>query len=304
MFNVVGIHRKQGSMGQKSLKAVRKNPPIDMLNGPDSFVLLVGAMKCGTTSLYASLTKHPDICPCVEKEPGFFSQLDLPLPQYNEETFHSYQSLWPAWDPEIHKIAIEASTGYSKYPQFPNAARRIKRLKNLTGAQFKIIYIMRDPVDLATSFYRHAMTDIHWGKPTVKRLFDEGKLSKGLRIICSYAKQLNLYYRHFNRQNILILHFEDLVEHSEIALTKICDFLELDQSSSWKPSLVHTHSSQKRITDFFEHHAEHVYPGLTPEKMLEWKLSDVHRKRIRNWVKDDIQILKEKYNIDTSHWTY
>ncbi|NET53700.1 MAG: sulfotransferase domain-containing protein [Merismopedia sp. SIO2A8] len=210
----------------------------------------------------------------------------------------------PIWNSTIHQVALEASTSYSKYPSFPNAAERIKNLEKLSEAQFKIIYVIRDPVDLATSFYYHAMTSLEWGLGITQRLFDEDKLAHGLQSICAYSKHLDLYHRHFEPSRILTLHFEDLIHHSEATLNKICDFLELELKVKWESNLIHAHSSQGRIADFFEHYGEHVYPGLTREKMLAWKLSDAHREQIRTWAKDDSRILNDKYNLDTSHWTY
>ena len=148
------------------------------------------------------------------------------------------------------------------------------------------------------------MADINWGKQNVKMLMEEGKLAQGLQAICSYAKQLDLYQRYFNRDDILVIHFEDLIHASEITLEKIYDFLDLGLEYRWRPSLGHVHSSQERIIDFFKNHEDHVYPGMTPSRMLAWQLSEEHKAQIRDWVKDDICILKDKYNIDTSHWGY
>ena len=39
----------------------------------DDFIIIIGSMKCGTSSLYNYLIEHPSICPCSIKEPEYFS---------------------------------------------------------------------------------------------------------------------------------------------------------------------------------------------------------------------------------------
>ncbi len=42
----------------------------------NNFALIIGAMKCGTTSLFSYLAQHPEISACQPKEPDFFSYDD------------------------------------------------------------------------------------------------------------------------------------------------------------------------------------------------------------------------------------
>src|SRR5678815_2502370 len=54
--------------------------PIDEVTpmpGPSRFACIVGAPRCGTTTLAAFLQEHPDVCFSTVKEPHFFSQHDL-----------------------------------------------------------------------------------------------------------------------------------------------------------------------------------------------------------------------------------
>ncbi|MEO0377749.1 MAG: hypothetical protein AAF329_24750 [Cyanobacteria bacterium P01_A01_bin.17] len=38
----------------------------------NAFALIIGAMKCGTTSLFHYLAEHPQVSPSRNKEPFFF----------------------------------------------------------------------------------------------------------------------------------------------------------------------------------------------------------------------------------------
>ena len=80
---------------------------------PDVFV--IGAAKCGTTSLHHYLNQHPDISMSRVKEPGVFSTPHW-LPG-----FESYDGLFDCEAP--HRG--ESSTSYSRYPAEGDAAARI-----------------------------------------------------------------------------------------------------------------------------------------------------------------------------------
>jgi hypothetical protein len=36
----------------------------------ERYLLILGAMKCGTTALFQALRQHPEILPSAEKEPA------------------------------------------------------------------------------------------------------------------------------------------------------------------------------------------------------------------------------------------
>lgn len=57
---------------------------------PSFFIL--GANKCGTSSLYRYLVAHPNVLPCVEKEPNFFG---LHSSEYIASHIDDYYALFP-----------------------------------------------------------------------------------------------------------------------------------------------------------------------------------------------------------------
>ena len=81
----------------------------------DAYVMIIGAMKCGTSSLYEYLIEHPQICPCAIKEPEFFSACQPHGYDANgrrvKDHIARYDDLW-AFDAARHRYALEASTGH------------------------------------------------------------------------------------------------------------------------------------------------------------------------------------------------
>jgi hypothetical protein len=124
---------------------------------PGRFGLIVGAMKCGTTSLFNYLAAHPEVAACRTKEPNYFSSDD-----FRPDDPQSYFSLWN-WQPGVHKIAIEASVNYSKIPTNPNCADRIAQFSD---CDFRFIYCMRNPFDRIASYVYHGL-HAGWTLPLV-----------------------------------------------------------------------------------------------------------------------------------------
>jgi hypothetical protein len=78
-------------------------------------IVIIGAMKAGTTSVFQYLSSHPEVVRGKLKEPAFFTFLN----------FHKgvawYESLFPQND----KLKCEASTNYTKYPKYGPVAERM-----------------------------------------------------------------------------------------------------------------------------------------------------------------------------------
>ena len=102
-------------------------------------VLIVGAMKSGTTSLFSYLASHPQIRSPIVKEIDYFSYNWRRGPAWYHAQFPSA----PA-----DSITAEASSGYLPYPR---AAERVK----LALPDTRIVAVLRDPVARAISHYFH-----------------------------------------------------------------------------------------------------------------------------------------------------
>ena len=109
---------------------------------PDFFI--VGAPRCGTTSMSRYLSKHPHICFSKPKEPHFFS---LILDEYPEaDVQKDYLERFFAHHTEKHRVVGEGSVSYLYTPQ---SIERILRL----NPDARFIVMVRNPVDLVYSYH-------------------------------------------------------------------------------------------------------------------------------------------------------
>ncbi|MEM9579986.1 MAG: sulfotransferase [Pseudomonadota bacterium] len=207
---------------------------------PDFFV--IGAAKAGTTSLYALLDQHPQIFMPEVKEPEFFARDDL----YNAPgALAGYEASYDG--ARAGQIIGEASTIYSLSPFFPDTAARI----HAHVPQARIIYVLREPVARAYSFYQQIIKNYQNATRdyAVHRSFEEfvlparhAKAAPAHKVLSvynahlpdtpelclagsDYLMQIDAYLRFFPRDRILFLKFEDFVADRPAALAQITAFL-------------------------------------------------------------------------------
>jgi hypothetical protein len=267
----------------------------------DNFALIVGSMKCGTSSLFTYLSEHPQVASAKDKEPNFFA---------NDSNWQKgirwYQSLWD-FNPGVHRIALEASTMYTKLPRFPNAAERIAGV----NAKFRFIYIMRNPIERIESHYTHGQA-AKW--VTTTKPMTEG-LDPQLIEVSKYAKQIGEYYKRFPSQSILLLNLDDLKRDPHGTLEKVCQFLQIDTSYKFQfATSVYNKNTQRFIDGPLWTWLEPIACYLPPQKKnaLRWrvgikikkniKLSTEQRQAVLQELREDLRTLKSEYRFDIESW--
>lgn len=173
---------------------------------PDFF--LVGAPKCGTSSLHSYLGQHPEIFISQPKEPHYFStDIEFRFRSYQYSNLEDYLRLFDNTD--SFRCCGEASVWYL-YSRC--AAREIHRL-NPNG---KILAILRNPVDMMFSLYRFgtrlggenivgfrealaAEPDRLRGKRIPTTVFVPSSLH--YRKVATYSEQIQRYIDLFGREN-------------------------------------------------------------------------------------------------------
>src|SRR5690606_26127042 len=120
--------------------------------------LLIGAGKCGTTSLHYYLQQHPQIFMSAVKEPNFFAleQAQAVNPEEDLQQFFHYP--WAVKNLEAYKALFasaesnqlkgEASTMYLYMPEAP------QRIKYYVP-EVKLIAVFRQPAERLYSRYLH-----------------------------------------------------------------------------------------------------------------------------------------------------
>ncbi len=179
--------------------------------------LLIGGMKCGSTSLHDQLVTHPQLAEPQFKEPGFFSR--------DERFAHGMERYLTIFsEAAADQLLFESSTCYTRHPHFGAVAQRIhEHLPDI-----KLVYIMRHPVDRLYSHYRHAMLEgAGHGEPVVsleaalassEEYFDTG----------CYLRQIEQYTAFYPRDRFFFLTLEELKTDPDAVLGGLQRFLGID----------------------------------------------------------------------------
>ncbi len=152
----------------------------DMSRKPNLFI--IGAQKCGTTSLHHYLAAHPEIFLSEPKEPGYF----VPEIDYYPRDREWYLGLFEG--ASGHRYVGESSTHYTKLPVYPGV---VERIADFVDEAPRFIYLMRDPIDRAVSHYWHDIRKFHEHRP-IEEAFRE---RVDYRAFSNYPMQLEPVFR-------------------------------------------------------------------------------------------------------------
>jgi len=194
--------------------------------GPD--FIIIGAMKCATSTLEAQLKRQDGIFMTEPKEPNYFG---------SDENY----ARGPAWYGALyagagaHDLRGEASTDYTKWPTYPAAPERMAR----DFPDLKLIYLMKHPIERLISHYMH-----EWSMGTVSASIDRAiEQQPTLRQYGFYARQLEPYFENFGPARILPVFAARFRSHPMETLGAVCQHIGYDHAPVW-----HDHVSQINVS--------------------------------------------------------
>jgi hypothetical protein len=223
--------------------------------------LIIGAMKCGTTSLYHYLDVHPQIGMSRKKELNFFSN-----------HWHFGKNWYGNQFPSDKKVRGDASPSYTKFPMAPEAPERMHQ----TVPDAKLIYLIRDPLQRTLSHYMH-----HVRKRKERRSFDEAVESEDSPYVSAskYFMQIERYLEFYPKESIKITLFEDLVNQKRETLRDLFKFINADPSfESPEFDKVYNQGATKNVkAEYVEKMEQRFY--LKP--LLRWIPKRLQEERIQ-----------------------
>jgi hypothetical protein len=174
--------------------------------------LIVGAMKAGTSSLYRDLLAQREIFLPSDKEPHCLVSEDV----LTEAGLRNYAKHFRR--ASSHQICGEASTGYTKLPDFVGVPQRALRV---LGPETKIIYLVRAPIERIRSHHYHDFSE-----GNAPRSIDEAlEIMPSLIHYSRYAMQIQPWIHEFGRPQVQIIEFERFVRDRAKIVCEICEWL-------------------------------------------------------------------------------
>lgn len=240
-------------------------------------VLIIGAQRSGSTSLFNYLVQHPNVLSPFGKEIHYFDIHYARGERWYRGRFpYSYQLRGPA-------LTLDASPYYLAHPLAPKRAAELLPL-------VKLIALLRNPITRALSHYQH---EVRAGVETLtfpeaieqeaERLAgEEERLQRDPGYFSfqhrhySYARrgryleQLQRWLQYYPRSQLLVLQSEWLFRDPAAASTAVYDFLGLPphRLEHYKPFLRGDYERdmpadlRAKLARYFEPHNRELYAWL------------------------------------------
>lgn len=283
-----------------------KTSPIKVL--PD--FIIIGAMKCGTTSLHFYLDQHPQIAMSRQKELHFFVQ---------EKNWQRGIEWYKSQFKDSAKVQGEASPSYSAYPKWLGVPERIHAIV----PDAKLIYILRDPIERTISNYLHRWIN-GIEEREINQALAEDFANNQYIFRSQYYMQIQKYLPYFARERLLIITLEELSAQPQATLKKVFDYLNVDSSYQIQVTTKKLHKSNQKVKKNslgqyisklplinkvrkLPHetrwHIERLLYRPFSEPIEKPQLDPELRQKISNYLQDDISRLRDYTGNDFSQWT-
>ncbi len=297
---------------------------------PPDFVI-IGAPKCGTTSLHATLQLHPEMFLSAIKEPHYFA-FDYPN-RREVESLRDYDGLFSK--AKDHQIRGESSACY-----LSSVAAVPAILKRRPDAKF--IALVRNPVDLFISWHNELLKSFDEDRSSPESAWRlQEKRARGIdipkrcivptmlqyRYMCSLGQQLERVFRLVPEAQRLVFLYDDFRQDPKNTIEKITTFLGVSSNrtdvvsesnkfgrynNAFTPWLLRVgiaNPTVKRLRAKFKPflHEHGIRPvswltRLSLESTAKPILSDAFRQELTDAFSDDVRLLEQLLNVDLSHW--
>lgn len=238
-------------------------------------LLVIGAMKCGTTALHRYLDAHPQVGMAAAKEVNFFVGPDAPAdgaPDWSPSGQWHRGLEWYAslFDPDA-PVRGESSPGYTS----PDQTEAVDRIA-ATLPDARLVYLVRDPLERALSQYEHHRRDGDERRPAAQALLDPDSQYVARS---RYLERLAPYLARFPAEQVLVVVQERLLRDRRRQLARVYAHAGADPDW-WSDEL------DRRW---------HVGSGPEP-------VDDRLGRRFRERVVDDVAALRAVLGDDLAEW--
>ena len=204
--------------------------------------IFLGGMRCGSTAINDYLKMHPEICMYKNKDSHFFSGNDEWI-----KGWENYLSGLGNYNPNIHKVAFESATHYTKYPLYKDTAKRMAS----SPFEMKLIYGVRPPLERIESHMIHNAGKGYFdpnNKEERKKVFTQAIF------VSDYLTQLARFEKYFSNRQIKVIETKLLISEPQKTLGNICKFLGVSDTYKFdiierRPRIFKNDITKFKLTD-------------------------------------------------------
>lgn len=264
--------------------------------------MILGAQKCGTTSLANILKTHENCVCCTKKEPYFFS--------HNENWKKNVASYKKCFPRKSGAKYFEASTSYTRRPLYND---NIWDDLYEYNPNLRFLYVVRPPLERIVSAYVHSFERGFTDLPIEEAIFKFAPLLPTTR----YYVQIAPFIEKFGKSRVKILFLSALKKQQSSTKTEIAKFLDIDpqkyQDGEIKANSMETAGRLHHKWDnpglafkIFRRAAPKLYARITDNSSRRFaekpQLSTKIKKEVLGLLENDIKQFEQLTNQSLAHW--
>lgn len=193
-------------------------------------IIIIGAPRCGTTSLFNWLGQHPSVCASVPKESRFFEA------EYHNGPDFFYEKYFPDFSSRKHSIRLTAR------PQLSWVGFCAQRVKNVSP-DAHIIMMVRNPIERAYSGWK-LIHDMRPGREPMGfeefilfnlESFNPGKFDREEDYILNLDPKGGCYYPNVLEAGLYhhnLLRYNELYDRKDITVIDFHEMIASEESSA------------------------------------------------------------------------
>jgi hypothetical protein len=293
--------------------------------------LIVGAAKCGTSSLHNYLNQHPDVFMPSYNEQGMkVKEPRFLIKDLVKDRLHNGVWSWEEYKSLFNEVKNEISIGESTVLYLYYYEHAIDNIKKYLGENVKIIIMLRNPTDRAYSAFQHVSKGLKEQnsfedalKIEKERMNKESSLTPMVmyREMGLYHDMVKAYKENF--KNVHIVFYEDFRDDTEGEIKKIFKFLELSLSANidfvsrhnvggkrWKnEKMKHVFMKNNPLKSALKKAIPKSLRKGVRDKLISASTNKVApmkentRVKLNEFFKEDVKKLSDLLNRDLTHWT-
>lgn len=218
--------------------------PVNEMRLPG--LLIIGAMKSGTTGVFMDLCRHPGVFAQDNKEPHCLRQ-DEVLTAAGRQ---AYAQIFAGARED--QLLCDASTGYSKRPDNEGI---VDRAMQVLQEGFRVIYIVREPIDRIISQHYHEFI-----AGMVPACIDTVVREHPRFVNYSrYGYQLQPWIEALGPERVRVVRFETYKADRLATIQGLCEFAGLDPQRLPREAdqVVYNQNDGKPLIDTFWRRVKH-----------------------------------------------
>jgi hypothetical protein len=178
-------------------------------------LLIIGAQKCGTTSLHAYLDLHPEVHMAAQKELDFFIA---------DRAWGNGVEWYSQRFADGFAVRGEASPNYTAWPVWDGVPERAATV--VPGAH--IVYLVRDPIERIESHYLQRRLE-DGARGDISEVIGDVDDPANLFVTRSrYATQLERWLQHYPPDRVLVLSSEELRDDRPATVRAVLEHVGLE----------------------------------------------------------------------------